>query len=49
MNHSLFSNANAAVKKIELPLSVKVIKEQMQKLVEQFDGTQLVQSKCERL
>ena len=37
------------LKKIIIYNPTHRIKEQMQKLVEQFDDTQLVQDKCERL
>jgi hypothetical protein len=37
------------LKKIVIHNPAHTVKEQMQKLVEQFDDTKLVQDKCERL
>jgi len=42
-------NRSVTLKKIVIHNPTQMIKEQMQKLAEQFDGTQLVQSTCERL
>ncbi len=42
-------NRSVKLKKIVIHNPTQMIKEQMQKLAEQFDGTQLVQSTCERL
>jgi len=40
---------SVTLRKIVIHNPTQIIKEQMQKLVEQFDDTQLVQRKCERL
>lgn len=42
-------NRDVTLKKIVIHHPTQMIKEQMQKLVEQFDRTLLVQNKCERL
>ncbi len=42
-------NRSVTLKKIVIHNPTQMIKEQTQKLAEQFDGTQLVQSQCERL
>ena len=42
-------NRSVTLKKIVIHNPTPMIKEQTQKLAEQFDGTQLVQSTCERL
>jgi hypothetical protein len=42
-------NRDVMLKKIVIHSPNQTIREWIQKLVEQFEGTQLVQSKCERL
>lgn len=42
-------NRSVTLKKIVIHNPTSMIKEQTQKLAEQFEGTQLIQSKCERL
>ena len=49
ITNATIENRGVMLKKIVIHNSTQVIKEQMQKLVEQFDGTQLAQNKCERL
>ena len=49
ITNATIENRGVMLKKIVIHHPTQMVKEQMQKLVEQFDGTQLVQNKCERL
>lgn len=49
ITNAAIEERNVILKKIVIHSPTQRIKEQMQKLVEQFDDTQLVQNKCERL
>lgn len=46
---AMIESRSVMLKKIVIHNPTPMIKEQTQKLAEQFEGTQLVQSKCERL
>ncbi|SFE75576.1 SPOR domain-containing protein [Nitrosomonas sp. Nm166] len=47
--NAMIEDRSVTLKKIVIPYPTQILKEKMQKLVESFDGTRLVQSKCERL
>ena len=49
ITNAKIEDRNVVLKKIVIHNPAHMIKEQMQKLVEQFDDTKLVQGKCERL
>jgi len=49
ITNARIEDRRVVLKNIVIPNPARMIKEQMQKLVEQFDDTQLVQGKCERL
>ena len=49
ITNAKIENRSVMLKKIVIHNPAHMIKEQMQKLVEQFDDTKLVQGKCERL
>lgn len=49
ITNGVIEERNVAVQKIVIHGATEEIKEQMQKVVEQFEGTRFIQSKCERL
>ncbi len=49
ITNAAIEDRSVALKKIVIHGATQDIKEQVQKVVEQFEGTQLIQKKCERL
>ncbi len=49
VTNATINERNVILKKIVIHYPTQMIREQVQKLIEQFDGTQLTQSKCERI
>lgn len=49
ITNGVIEERNVAVQQIIIHGATEEIKEQVQKVVEQFEGTRLIQSKCERL
>jgi len=49
VTNATIDERNVTLKKIVIHYPTQMIREQVQKLIEQFDGTQLTQSKCERI